>query len=124
MYSLCNVHCLANVYSHHIVTLSKLATFTPPEPDGLAVLLQLGDELVALLDHVHVLLVLVVWAVCLDDALDAVDGARYAVGGDEFGEVPGTVSRCTSCETTDLPVKKVHCHTKVVGHALQTHDPV
>jgi hypothetical protein len=58
----------------------------------LAILLQLGDELISLLDHVCVLLVLVVWSVCLNDALDAVNGAWDAVCGDELGEVPDKVS--------------------------------
>ncbi len=66
----------------------NLATLTAPQPDGLTVLLQLGDELVALLDHVCVLLVLIVRSVCLDDALDTVNGAGYAVSGDETSEVP------------------------------------
>lgn len=63
-------------------------TLTAPQPDSLAVLLQLRDELVTLLDHVCVLLVLVVWSVGLNDALNAIDGARDAVGGDELGKVP------------------------------------
>jgi hypothetical protein len=50
--------------------------------------LQLGDKLITLLDDVRILLVLVVWSVGLDDALDTVDGARDAVCCDEFGEVP------------------------------------
>ena len=66
----------------------SLAALTAPQPDGLTVLLQIGNELVTLLDNVCVLLVLVVRSVGLDDALDAVDGAGYAVGGDESSEVP------------------------------------
>ena len=50
--------------------------------------MQLGDELVTLLHHIRVLLVLVVWPVRLYDALDAVDGARNAVCGNELGKVP------------------------------------
>lgn len=50
--------------------------------------MQLGDELVTLLYYIRVLLVLVVWPVRLNDALDAVDGAWDAVGGNEPGEVP------------------------------------
>ena len=69
-------------YNRHLTALAST------QPDSLAVLLQLGDELITLLDHVCVLLVLVVRAVCLDDALDAVDGAGYAVGSDETSEVP------------------------------------
>jgi hypothetical protein len=74
--------------SLHFEIHRGLTTFAPPEPDGLTVLLQLGDELVALLDHIHVLLVLVVRTVRLNDALDTVDGARDAVRCDELGEVP------------------------------------
>lgn len=68
---------------------AHLCPLASPEPDGLSVLLQLGDELIALADHVLVLLVLVVGAICLDDTLagDAVDCAGDAAGGDEFGEV-------------------------------------
>jgi hypothetical protein len=67
---------------------SRLTTLASPQSDGLAVLLQLGDELVTLLHHIRVLLVLVVWSVRLDDTLDAVDGARNAVCGNELGKVP------------------------------------
>jgi hypothetical protein len=70
-------------------TTLNLATLTAPQSDCLAVLLQLGNELITLLDDVAVLLVLIVRAVCFDDALDAVDGAGDAVCGDKFGEVPG-----------------------------------
>jgi hypothetical protein len=65
-----------------------LATLTAPQPNRLTVLLQLGDKLITLLDDVRILLVLVVWSVGLDDALDTVDGARDAVCCDEFGKVP------------------------------------
>jgi hypothetical protein len=67
---------------------ADLTTLTSPQPHRLAVLLQLGNELITLLDDVGVLLVLVVWSVGFDDAVDAVDGARDAVCCDEFGEVP------------------------------------
>jgi len=60
-----------------------------PQPHGLAVLLQFGDQLVALADDILVLLVLVVGPVRLNDATagDAVNGAGDAAGGDELGEV-------------------------------------
>ena len=68
---------------------TKSRPFAAAKPHGLAVLLQLGNELVTLPHHVLVLLVLVVGAVRLDDALarDAVDGAGDAAGGDEAGEI-------------------------------------
>jgi hypothetical protein len=56
--------------------------------------LELCNELVTLLDHIHVLLVLVVGPIGLDDALDAVNGAGNAVSGNELGKVPGKVSIC------------------------------
>lgn len=66
-----------------------LSSLTAPQPYSLAVLLQLGDELIALPDHILVLLVLVVWAVGFDDttAVDAVDGAGNASRSDESCEV-------------------------------------
>lgn len=66
-----------------------LDSLTTSEPYCLAVLLQFGDELIALLDDVIVLLVLVVGSVGLDDALarDAIDSAGDALCGDEFGEI-------------------------------------
>jgi hypothetical protein len=66
-----------------------LSSFASPESYGLAVLLELGDELVALADDILVLLVLVVRAVRFDDALagHAVDGAGDAACGNEAGEI-------------------------------------
>lgn len=60
-----------------------------PEPDGLAVLLQLRNQLITLADNILILLVLVVGPVRLDDALAgyAVDGAGDAATGDELGQV-------------------------------------
>jgi hypothetical protein len=49
----------------------------------LAVLLQLRDQLIALLNHINILLVLVVWSVRLDYFVHAVDGAGNTVSGDE-----------------------------------------
>lgn len=87
------------LFSPHASSLTMylpthLGTFAPPQPDRLAVLLQLGNQLVALLHDVRVLLVLVVRPVGLDDTLarHAVDGARDALGGDELGQVAGRES--------------------------------
>jgi hypothetical protein len=51
--------------------------------------LELGDELIALLNHIVVLLVLIVWSVSLNDSLPshAVDGAGNTFGCDEFGKI-------------------------------------
>jgi hypothetical protein len=77
--------------------------------------------LVALLHHIRILLVLVIWSVGLDDALDAVDCAWYSVSSDELGEVPMHVRISQyDAHENDLLVKKVHRDTKVIGHALQT----
>lgn len=67
---------------------TRLATLTATKPDCLTVLLQLGDELITLLDHVSVLLVLVIWPVGLDDALDTVNCARNPVCCNESGQIP------------------------------------
>jgi hypothetical protein len=60
-----------------------LATLAASEADRLSVLLELGNELIALLDHVVVLLILVVWSVRFDDFVDSVNGARHSISGDE-----------------------------------------
>jgi hypothetical protein len=75
-------------------TFTPSSPLTPPQPDRLAVLLQLGNQLITLAHQLLVLLVLVVGAVRLDDAVagDAVDGAGDAAGGDELGEVAGSTS--------------------------------
>lgn len=85
---------------------SLLRPLTPPQADGLAVLLQLGDQLVALAHHVLVLLVLVVGPVGLDDALagDAVNGAGDTAGGDELGEV--AITRTVSKSPRKVGKKK------------------
>ena len=64
---------------------------TSPQSHRLSILLQLRDQPVTLLDHVGVLLVLVIGTVRFYDLVDAVDGAGYAVCGDEFGQI--TVNR-------------------------------
>ena len=68
---------------------SFLRSLATPKSHGLAVLLQLSDELIALLDDVLVLLVLVIGPVSLDDTLarDAVNSARDAAGGNELSQV-------------------------------------
>ena len=58
--------------------------FTPPQPHRLSVFLQLRNQPVALLDHVRILLVLIIWPVRFYDLVDPVDGAGYAVCSDEF----------------------------------------
>lgn len=44
--------------------------------------------MITLLDYIHILLVLVVRPVCLDDLIHTVNGARNTVGCDEIGEIP------------------------------------
>lgn len=69
-----------------ITILRALAT---PQPDGLSILLQLCNQLVALAHDVLILLVLVIRPVGLNDttARDTVNGAGNAAGGDELSEV-------------------------------------
>jgi hypothetical protein len=69
-----------------------LATLAAPKSNALPILLKLGDEMIALLNHIHVLLVLVVWSVGLNHLVDAINRARHTVCGDEVGQVPGHVS--------------------------------
>ena len=46
-----------------------------------------------MLDDVGVLLVLVVWAVCFDNAIYSVDCACDAVASDKLGQIPTIVSQ-------------------------------
>jgi hypothetical protein len=57
--------------------------------------LQLGDELITVLDYVMVLLVLVIRPVSRDDPLagHAIDGAGNSIGSDEFCQIPNTRQR-------------------------------
>lgn len=65
-----------------------LTPFAAPKSDRLSVLLELRDQLVALLDHVVVLLVLVIRPVRLNDTPDAVHCTRDTVRRNELREVP------------------------------------
>lgn len=71
----------------------QLTPLTAPKTNGLSVLLELGNQGIAMLHHIRVLLVLVVGAVRLNDAVDTVNGARNAVAGDELGKVPRIASQ-------------------------------
>lgn len=59
------------------------------QSNRLSILLQLRNQLIALLYHIDVLLVLVIWTVSLDYALsgDAINRAWNSFRGDEFREV-------------------------------------
>jgi hypothetical protein len=84
----------------------------------LAILLQLCDELIALLQDVGVLLILVVRPVRLNNALNAINGAGDAVGGNEFGEIPNPGQRIISTsQKQDLPVEEVDSNAEIIGHA-------
>ena len=63
---------------------SPSPSLTPPQPHRLSVFLQFRNQPVALLDYVRILLILVVGPVRFYDFIDPVDGAGYAVCGDEF----------------------------------------
>ena len=107
----------------------SLAPFTPPQSHGLAVLLEFGDQRIAMLHHIRVLLVLVVGSVRLDNPIDSVDRARDAVAGDELGQIPADdqldfVSRGGITKRANIPVQIVNSDTKVAGHALQSNHPV
>ena len=77
------IHCPSIFYS----SPSPSPPLTAPQPHRLSVFLQFRNQPVALLDHVRILLVLVVWPVRLYDFVDPVDGAGDAVCGDEFRKV-------------------------------------
>lgn len=75
---------------------TALASFASPQPDGLAVLLQLRDQSIPLLHQIRILLVLVVGPVSLDDAVDAVYCARYPFGSNKLGQIPA-MTLVTGC---------------------------
>jgi hypothetical protein len=60
----------------------------------LAIFLQLCDELVALLDHVLILLIFIVRAIGLNHTLpgDSINRTRNATSGDESGKIAGLLS--------------------------------
>lgn len=70
----------------------QLTALAAPESHGLSVLLQLGNQCIALLYQIRILLVLVVRTVGLDDSIHTVHGAGYPLGGDEFCKIPVIVS--------------------------------
>lgn len=98
----------------------------------MAVLLQLGDKLIALLHDVLVLLVLVVGAVRLDDALarNTVDGAGDTAARDELceiticGQLEFVYNHMGLGEKGHVPVQEINGDTEVVSHALQSDDAV
>lgn len=109
----------------------SLAPFTPPQSHGLAVFLEFSDQRITMLHHIRVLLVLVVGSVRLDNPIDAVDRARNAVAGDEFGQIPtddqldSFISRGgMTKKKANVPIQIVNSDTKVAGHALQSNHPV
>ncbi len=67
---------------------------TPSQPDSLPILLQLGDQCVALLDHVGILLILVVRAIGFNDVINPVNGTGDTAGGYKFGEITEFQSAC------------------------------
>lgn len=99
--------------------------------------MQLCNQLVTLANDVLVLLVLVIRAVGLDDALagDTVDGAGDAASGDEPSKIAIYDDFISSCfnrkkkyemtinvrlvlQGCNLPVQKVNSDAKVVCHAF------
>jgi hypothetical protein len=66
-------------------------SLTTSKSHSLTILLEFGNELVALLHNIIVLLVLVVWSVGFDDALSshAIDGTWNALGSNKLGKITG-----------------------------------
>lgn len=69
--------------------LPPLRTLTPSQSYSLSILLELSDELIALLDNITILLVLVIRTVGLNNAFasHAINGTGNTTSGDEFGQV-------------------------------------
>ena len=91
----------------HAALASRLCSLTSPQPHSLPVLLKFGDELIALLHYVIVLLVLIVWSIGLDDSLSGytIDSAGDASSGDEFSKITAYILvKTTVFLELDLPV--------------------
>lgn len=72
-----------------------LDSLAPSQSHSLAVLLQLGNQLITLLDHVRVLFILVIWTVRLDDTLssNAVNRTVYPLCSNELGKITGKINK-------------------------------
>lgn len=90
--SCCYMSIFYAIYRAFCRRLVGSSAFTSPQPNSLPILLQLGDQRVALLDHVGILLILIVRAVSLNDVIYAVNGTGYAVGGYKFGKITAVQS--------------------------------
>jgi len=99
---------------------------TPSQPDSLPILLQLGDQCVALLDHVGILLILVVRAIGLNDVINPVNGTGDTVGGYKFGEITEFQSafKVTMRARGEVPIKEVNRDPKGFRHAFQPYNSV
>ena len=84
-------------YRHRVIDVSPFYTpfhlcpFAPSQSHSLAILLEFRDELIALLDHIIVLLVLVIRSIRLDDTLasHSVDRAWNSLSCNKLSEIPG-----------------------------------
>ncbi len=73
----------------HPIPMTSLRSLAPPQSHRLPVFLELGDQLISLLQNVVVLLVLIVRPVSLDHTFPRhpVDGTWDPSTRDEFGQI-------------------------------------
>lgn len=73
------------------VTIEKVHVLSPlasPQPHGLTIFLELGDQSVSMLENIRILFVLVVRPCGFNYALDTVDSAGDPIASNEFCQVP------------------------------------
>src|ERR1700761_6760234 len=85
------------------------SSFAPPQPHSLTVLLQLGNQGVAVFHHIRILLVLVIGTSGLDCPLHPVNCATNPTTSDELGQIP---------------VQEVHADAKCLCHRRQSDHSV
>ena len=82
-----------------MLSTPPLRSLTSPQPHGLAVLLELSNQLITLFHYVVILLVLVIWSVGFNDPLAShpVNGTWDPFSSDELGQVSEILvsMRCT-----------------------------
>ena len=67
---------------------ARLTPLTPPQPDCLAVFLELRYQGIPLFYQISILFILVIWPVRFDNSIDTIDGARNPVCRDELSQIP------------------------------------
>jgi len=82
-------HDIVQLRAYALPHFNPLRPLASPQSHGLAIFLKLGNQLIALLDYIVVLLVLIIRSVSLNDTLSgySVDSAGDSFSCNEFGKI-------------------------------------